>query len=201
MIPSAGRSARLSRPISQVRWLRRPLPVRRAFTTSLIRQHDPDAGKVKPGDSTSSRPHLEEEPARPGREAKPNGRVSRLAALKKRGRGDTAENKSDGGGGTRTEQRYILGQSADQPIRTRFAPSPTGYLHLGSLRTALFNNLVAKATKGGEFIIRIEDTDQVRESHPLTSHALSLIPRQESSGARRRGARLQRPRMGWPLLD
>lgn len=44
--------------------------------------------------------------------------------------------------------------------RTRFAPSPTGYLHLGSLRTALFNYLIAKAT-GGQFILRIEDTDQV----------------------------------------
>ncbi len=47
------------------------------------------------------------------------------------------------------------------PARTRFAPSPTGYLHLGSLRTALFNYLVAKAT-GGQFILRIEDTDRVR---------------------------------------
>jgi len=46
------------------------------------------------------------------------------------------------------------------PARTRFAPSPTGYLHLGSLRTALFNYLVAKAT-GGQFLLRIEDTDQV----------------------------------------
>ena len=46
------------------------------------------------------------------------------------------------------------------PARTRFAPSPTGYLHLGSLRTALFNLLVAKAT-GGQFLLRIEDTDQV----------------------------------------
>ena len=44
--------------------------------------------------------------------------------------------------------------------RTRFAPSPTGYLHLGSLRTALFNYLTAKAT-GGQFILRIEDTDKV----------------------------------------
>lgn len=44
--------------------------------------------------------------------------------------------------------------------RTRFAPSPTGYLHLGSLRTALFNYLVAKATRG-QFLLRIEDTDQV----------------------------------------
>ncbi|KAK1751607.1 mitochondrial putative glutamate--tRNA ligase [Echria macrotheca] len=47
------------------------------------------------------------------------------------------------------------------PCRTRFAPSPTGYLHLGSLRTALYNYLLAKAT-GGQFILRIEDTDQVR---------------------------------------
>lgn len=46
------------------------------------------------------------------------------------------------------------------PARTRFAPSPTGYLHLGSLRTALFNYLVAKAT-GGQFLLRLEDTDQV----------------------------------------
>jgi glutamyl-tRNA synthetase len=46
------------------------------------------------------------------------------------------------------------------PARTRFAPSPTGYLHLGSLRTALFNYLLAKRT-GGQFLLRIEDTDQV----------------------------------------
>jgi hypothetical protein len=48
----------------------------------------------------------------------------------------------------------------DGPARTRFAPSPTGYLHLGSLRTALFNYLLAKRT-GGQFLLRIEDTDQV----------------------------------------
>lgn len=47
------------------------------------------------------------------------------------------------------------------PARTRFAPSPTGYLHLGSLRTAVFNYLLAKRT-GGQFILRVEDTDQVR---------------------------------------
>lgn len=49
------------------------------------------------------------------------------------------------------------------PARTRFAPSPTGYLHLGSLRTALFNYLLAKRT-GGQFLLRIEDTDQVRQT-------------------------------------
>ncbi len=46
------------------------------------------------------------------------------------------------------------------PVRTRFAPSPTGDLHLGSLRTALFNYLLAKRT-AGQFILRIEDTDSV----------------------------------------
>jgi len=47
-------------------------------------------------------------------------------------------------------------------IRTRFAPSPTGYLHLGGLRTALYAYLFAKKN-GGSFILRIEDTDQERE--------------------------------------
>ncbi|KAK9458520.1 tRNA synthetases class I, catalytic domain-containing protein [Lipomyces oligophaga] len=48
-----------------------------------------------------------------------------------------------------------------EPTRTRFAPSPTGFLHLGSLRTALYNYLWAKAT-GGSFLLRLEDTDQKR---------------------------------------
>ncbi len=48
-------------------------------------------------------------------------------------------------------------------IRTRFAPSPSGFLHVGGARTALFNYLYAKA-KGGKFILRIEDTDQDRSS-------------------------------------
>ena len=47
-------------------------------------------------------------------------------------------------------------------VRTRFAPSPTGYLHLGGLRTALYTYLFAKKN-GGKFILRIEDTDQERE--------------------------------------
>ena len=47
-------------------------------------------------------------------------------------------------------------------IRTRFAPSPTGYMHVGNLRTALFTYLLAKHD-GGTFILRIEDTDQERE--------------------------------------
>lgn len=47
-------------------------------------------------------------------------------------------------------------------IRTRFAPSPTGFLHIGSLRTALYAYALAKHS-GGQFILRIEDTDQKRE--------------------------------------
>ena len=46
---------------------------------------------------------------------------------------------------------------------TRFAPSPTGYLHIGGLRTALYSYLWAKKT-GGEFKLRIEDTDMARNS-------------------------------------
>ena len=46
-------------------------------------------------------------------------------------------------------------------VRTRFAPSPTGFLHLGALRTALFSWLLARHS-GGDFILRIEDTDQAR---------------------------------------
>ncbi|MCI8441809.1 MAG: glutamate--tRNA ligase [Provencibacterium sp.] len=46
-------------------------------------------------------------------------------------------------------------------VRTRFAPSPTGYMHVGNLRTALYTYLMAKS-KGGKFILRIEDTDQER---------------------------------------
>ncbi|MCF0115274.1 MAG: glutamate--tRNA ligase, partial [Erysipelotrichaceae bacterium] len=47
-------------------------------------------------------------------------------------------------------------------IRTRFAPSPTGYMHIGNLRTALYAYLVAKKDTEGVFILRIEDTDQGR---------------------------------------
>src|SRR5688572_32479255 len=46
-------------------------------------------------------------------------------------------------------------------IKVRFAPSPTGYLHIGGARTALFNWLYARS-QGGQFVLRIEDTDQIR---------------------------------------
>ena len=48
-------------------------------------------------------------------------------------------------------------------IRTRFAPSPTGNLHIGGARTALFNYLFSKS-QNGKFLLRIEDTDQKRSS-------------------------------------
>lgn len=54
--------------------------------------------------------------------------------------------------------------------RTRFAPSPTGYMHVGNLRTALYTYLIAKR-EGGKFILRIEDTDQAR----LVDDAVEII--------------------------
>jgi len=48
-------------------------------------------------------------------------------------------------------------------VRTRFAPSPTGYLHIGGARTALFNYLFARH-HGGRFVLRIEDTDAERST-------------------------------------
>lgn len=58
----------------------------------------------------------------------------------------------------------------DNKIRVRFAPSPTGYLHIGGARTALFNWLYARHYKG-TFVLRIEDTDQVRS----TEEAVNVI--------------------------
>ncbi|WP_099823499.1 glutamate--tRNA ligase [Oceaniglobus indicus] len=55
-----------------------------------------------------------------------------------------------------------------QPVVTRFAPSPTGYLHIGGARTALFNWLYAKA-EGGTFLLRIEDTDLARSDADATA--------------------------------
>ncbi|NFI53246.1 glutamate--tRNA ligase [Clostridium botulinum] len=59
---------------------------------------------------------------------------------------------------------------ASKKIRTRFAPSPTGYMHVGNLRTALYAYLIAKH-EAGDFILRIEDTDQER----LVDGAVDII--------------------------
>ena len=53
--------------------------------------------------------------------------------------------------------------STDRRVRTRFAPSPTGKLHVGGARTALFNFLFAKKNKG-DFVLRVEDTDAERST-------------------------------------
>lgn len=59
-------------------------------------------------------------------------------------------------------------------VRTRFAPSPTGLLHVGGIRTALFAWLVARQA-GGEFILRIEDTDQAREVEGSADHIIKSL--------------------------
>ena len=59
-------------------------------------------------------------------------------------------------------------------IRVRFAPSPTGYLHVGGLRTALYNYLFAKRS-GGKFILRIEDTDQARRVEGAAENLIATL--------------------------
>jgi len=59
-------------------------------------------------------------------------------------------------------------------VRVRFAPSPTGYLHLGSLRTALFNYLFARH-HDGKFILRIEDTDQSRKVEGAVENMINIL--------------------------
>jgi len=61
-----------------------------------------------------------------------------------------------------------------KPVRVRFAPSPTGYLHIGGARTALFNWLYARR-HGGTFILRIEDTDVERSSADMTTGILDSL--------------------------
>jgi glutamyl-tRNA synthetase len=61
-----------------------------------------------------------------------------------------------------------------KPVRTRFAPSPTGYLHVGGIRTALFAWLVARQA-GGKFILRFEDTDKKREVKAAGDHIIKCL--------------------------
>ncbi|MDA3839654.1 MAG: glutamate--tRNA ligase [Patescibacteria group bacterium] len=62
----------------------------------------------------------------------------------------------------------------DKNIRVRFAPSPTGFLHIGSLRTVLFNYVFAKKYKG-KFILRIEDTDEKRKVEGSVENLISIF--------------------------
>ncbi len=61
-----------------------------------------------------------------------------------------------------------------EKVRVRFAPSPTGFLHIGGARTALFNYLFARH-EGGSFILRIEDTDQARSTQEALGNILSSL--------------------------
>ncbi len=65
-------------------------------------------------------------------------------------------------------------KSEKAQIRTRFAPSPTGFMHVGGVRTALFAWLLAKQNNG-KFILRIEDTDQSREVKGSTEHIIKTL--------------------------
>jgi len=62
----------------------------------------------------------------------------------------------------------------NSPVRVRFAPSPTGYLHIGGARTALFNWLFAHKHEG-QFLLRIEDTDQERSSQEMVAEILKSL--------------------------
>jgi glutamyl-tRNA synthetase len=62
----------------------------------------------------------------------------------------------------------------NKEVRVRFAPSPTGDLHIGGLRTALYNYLFAKVN-GGKFILRIEDTDKNREVEGSTQKIIDCL--------------------------
>ena len=62
----------------------------------------------------------------------------------------------------------------NHPVRVRYAPSPTGYPHVGNIRTALFNWLYARHT-GGSFIVRIEDTDQARSIEGALQNILESL--------------------------
>ena len=65
--------------------------------------------------------------------------------------------------------------SLSPEIRTRFAPSPTGFMHVGSVRTALFAWLVARSSQNGAFILRIEDTDQARAVDGSIEHIIETL--------------------------
>lgn len=70
--------------------------------------------------------------------------------------------------------KYLFPINENVKIRTRFAPSPTGFLHLGGARTALYSWLFAKQ-HGGEFILRIEDTDLERSTQQATDAILESM--------------------------
>src|SRR5210317_2089854 len=64
-----------------------------------------------------------------------------------------------------------MSQPSEKPVVTRIAPSPTGFMHIGTARTALFNCLYARG-RGGKFLLRIEDTDRARSTPEATEAIL-----------------------------
>ncbi len=84
-----------------------------------------------------------------------------------RGSVEEARVSASGGAASGTD-----GAPAATPVVTRFAPSPTGYLHIGGARTALFNWLYARRA-GGTFLLRIEDTDRARSTQPAIDAILA----------------------------
>ena len=66
------------------------------------------------------------------------------------------------------------GQHYNSTVKVRFAPSPTGYLHIGSARTALFNYLFARHY-GGEYLLRIEDTDRARSTNAAVEQIMESL--------------------------
>src|SRR5438105_4456508 len=79
--------------------------------------------------------------------------------------------------GPRCGEYYIMSQSpstSSRPVRVRFAPSPTGFLHIGGVRAALYNWLYARH-HGGQFLLRIEDTDLERSEERFTQDILASM--------------------------
>ena len=65
----------------------------------------------------------------------------------------------------------------DQKVRVRYAPSPTGFLHIGNAQSALFNYLFAKKNNG-KFVLRIEDTDAERTSQAYIDNIFEYIDKE-----------------------
>ena len=68
----------------------------------------------------------------------------------------------------------VIFEEKRMSVRVRFAPSPTGPLHIGGLRTALYNYLFAKKN-GGKFLLRIEDTDQNRKVEGAEDYIINAL--------------------------
>ncbi|KAF5008313.1 hypothetical protein FDECE_5414 [Fusarium decemcellulare] len=115
MIPLASRSTRLPRHVARLQWLRRPLLARQAFTTSVVRQHDPmdDSEKVNLSTPKSTLDHKDgikklDQDTQCRQTSKEKGKTSRLSALKKRNRGpDTGNVESKGAEADISKNRLV----------------------------------------------------------------------------------------------